>query len=107
LINEIAAASIEQSAGIEQVNVAVNQMDNVTQQNAALVEQASAAATSMAEQAHALRDGVSVFQVDDDPLDRSDGPDGSDRFAQGRAHREEDEMDFGAGSLAGVSPLAA
>jgi methyl-accepting chemotaxis protein len=64
LINEIAAASAEQSTGIEQVNVAVNQMDSVTQQNAALVEQASAAAVSMADQARTLREGVAVFRVD-------------------------------------------
>jgi len=63
IMEEIAAASIEQSAGIEQVNIAVTQMDAVTQQNAALVEEASAAATSMAEQAQLLRDGVAVFRI--------------------------------------------
>jgi methyl-accepting chemotaxis protein len=50
IIAEIAAASAEQSAGIEQVNQAVSQMDEITQQNAALAEQASAASVSMAEQ---------------------------------------------------------
>jgi methyl-accepting chemotaxis protein len=54
IIAEIAAASREQSAGIEQVNQAVMQMDEMTQQNAALVEQATAASQSMAEQARAL-----------------------------------------------------
>jgi X-X-X-Leu-X-X-Gly heptad repeat protein len=63
LMGEIAAASNEQHKGIEQVNSAVVQMDQVTQQNAALVEQASAAAQSMAEQARSLRDAVSVFKV--------------------------------------------
>jgi X-X-X-Leu-X-X-Gly heptad repeat protein len=63
LMGEIAAASSEQQKGIEQVNSAVIQMDQVTQQNAALVEQASAAAQSMAEQARGLRDAVSVFKV--------------------------------------------
>jgi methyl-accepting chemotaxis protein len=63
LMGEIAAASNEQHKGIEQVNSAVVQMDQVTQQNAALVEQASAAAQSMAEQARGLRDAVSVFKV--------------------------------------------
>jgi len=63
IMEEIAAASVEQSAGIEQVNIAVTQMDAVTQQNAALVEEASAAATSMAEQAQLLRDGVAVFRI--------------------------------------------
>ena len=65
IVNEISAASLEQSTGIEQVNQAVGQMDQVTQQNAALVEEASAAAHSMAEQAHALREAVSVFKVDE------------------------------------------
>ena len=63
IMNEIAAASAEQTAGIEQVNVAVTRMDDVTQQNAALVEQASAATTSMADQARQLREGVAVFRV--------------------------------------------
>ncbi|HTJ95187.1 MAG TPA: methyl-accepting chemotaxis protein [Pararobbsia sp.] len=66
IMNEIAAASAEQTTGIEQVNVAVTRMDDVTQQNAALVEQASAATTSMADQARRLREGVSVFRVDSD-----------------------------------------
>jgi methyl-accepting chemotaxis protein I, serine sensor receptor len=63
IMNEIAAASAEQSVGIDQVNVAVAQMDEVTQQNAALVEEASAAAQSMAGQAQTLRDAVAVFKV--------------------------------------------
>jgi methyl-accepting chemotaxis protein len=68
-MSEISAASQEQSTGIEQVNQAVSQMDQVTQQNAALVEEASAAAHSMAEQAQALRDAVAVFRVgDSDPV---------------------------------------
>jgi methyl-accepting chemotaxis protein-1 (serine sensor receptor) len=63
ILQEIASASEEQSTGIGQVNTAVNQMDQVTQQNAALVEEASAAAHSMATQAQGLRDAVSVFKV--------------------------------------------
>jgi methyl-accepting chemotaxis protein len=63
LMEEIAAASAEQSDGIEQVNRAVVQMDQVTQQNAGLVEQAAAAAGSMLEQTHALCAGVSAFKV--------------------------------------------
>jgi methyl-accepting chemotaxis protein len=63
IMNEIASASDEQGTGIEQVNVAVGQMDSVTQQNAALVEQASAAAQAMAQQATALRKVVGVFRV--------------------------------------------
>ncbi|EUC19352.1 methyl-accepting chemotaxis protein [Paraburkholderia hospita] len=65
IIAEISAASNEQSTGIEQVNLAVTQMDEVTQQNAALVEQASAAAQSMAEQARSLREAVAVFTTTD------------------------------------------
>ena len=63
LMGEIASASNEQHKGIEQVNSAVIQMDQVTQQNAALVEEASAAAQSMAEQARGLRNTVSEFKV--------------------------------------------
>ncbi len=65
IMSEIAAASHEQSAGIEQVNQAVTQMDQVTQQNAALVEEASAAAESMKEQAGSLSESVSVFKLAD------------------------------------------
>ncbi len=63
IMGEIAAASVEQSSGIDQVNSAVTQMDEVTQQNAALVEQAAAAAESLVEQANSLMDAVSVFKV--------------------------------------------
>ena len=63
IMKEIAAASEEQSSGIEQVNTAVSQMDQVTQQNAALVEQAAAAADSLQEQARRLSDAVRVFKV--------------------------------------------
>jgi methyl-accepting chemotaxis protein len=65
IMNEISAASSEQAIGIEQVNKAVSQMDQVTQQNAALVEEASAAAQSLAQQAVGLRDAVGVFKLDD------------------------------------------
>ncbi|ODP31655.1 methyl-accepting chemotaxis protein [Pandoraea sp. ISTKB] len=64
LMAEIAAASTEQRTGIEQVNQAVMQMDTVTQQNAALVEEASAAAQSMAAQSSGLRELVSIFRID-------------------------------------------
>ena len=64
IIGEIAAASIEQSAGIDQVNNAITQMDEVTQQNAALVEQAAAAAESLREQSDGLMDAVSVFKIE-------------------------------------------
>ena len=63
IMSEITAASQEQSSGIEQVNLAITQMDEMTQQNAALVEQAAAAAESMEEQAVELARAVSVFQL--------------------------------------------
>ncbi|KQQ47090.1 chemotaxis protein [Duganella sp. Leaf126] len=63
IMSEIASASAEQTMGIEQVNSAIAQMDEVTQQNAALVEEAAAAANSMQEQAAILSDVVSVFKV--------------------------------------------
>lgn len=63
IVNEIAAASEEQSRGIEQVNQAVSQMDEVTQQNAALVEEAAAAAQSLEEQAANLKQATSVFRL--------------------------------------------
>ncbi|KUY93234.1 hypothetical protein WS50_21070 [Burkholderia territorii] len=66
IMGEIAAASEEQSGGIDQVARAVAQMDEVTQQNAALVEEAAAAAQSLDEQAARLRETASVFRIDDD-----------------------------------------
>jgi len=65
LMGGITVASQEQTRGIEQVNVALIEMDGVTQQNAALVEEAAAAAQAMQHQAAALAQLVSVFQVDD------------------------------------------
>ncbi|WP_312238727.1 methyl-accepting chemotaxis protein [Stenotrophomonas sp.] len=64
IMAEISAASQEQSAGIEQVNQTITQMDETTQQNAALVEEATAAARSMEEQAGHLTDAVSLFKLD-------------------------------------------
>ncbi len=63
IMGEITTASAEQSSGIEQVNQAIGQMDEMTQHNAALVEQAAAAAKSMQEQAQALSQAVSVFTI--------------------------------------------
>ncbi|MCC4633952.1 methyl-accepting chemotaxis protein [Xanthomonas dyei] len=63
IMHEISEASLQQSQGIEQVGQTVTQMDQATQQNAALVEEATAAARAMEEQAQQLRDAVSVFQV--------------------------------------------
>ncbi len=63
MMNEISDASAEQTAGIQQVNQAIGQMDDVTQQNAALVEQAAAAAESLEEQAQKLSGTMSQFKV--------------------------------------------
>ncbi|PPU29861.1 MULTISPECIES: methyl-accepting chemotaxis protein [unclassified Xanthomonas] len=63
IMQEISEASQQQSQGIEQVGQTIAQMDQATQQNAALVEEATAAARSMEEQAQQLRDAVSVFQL--------------------------------------------
>jgi len=63
IMAEISAASDEQSTGIEEVNQAIIQMDEVTQQNAALVEEASAAAESMQQQADSLMEAVSIFKL--------------------------------------------
>ncbi|MCL1533306.1 methyl-accepting chemotaxis protein [Xanthomonas nasturtii] len=64
IMGEISAASQEQSAGIEQVNLTVTQMDEATQQNAALVQEATAAARSMEEQAGELTQAVSIFKIE-------------------------------------------
>ncbi|MBB2802900.1 methyl-accepting chemotaxis protein [Xanthomonas arboricola] len=63
IMGEISAASQEQSAGIEQVNLTVTQMDEATQQNAALVEEATAAARTMEAQAGQLSDAVAIFKI--------------------------------------------
>src|SRR5471032_1304281 len=63
IMGEISTAGREQSIGIEQVNQAIAQMDTVTQQNAALVEEAAAAAHAMQDQVNSLNEVVSVFQI--------------------------------------------
>lgn len=63
IIKEITTASMQQSAGLGQINIAVNEMDSVTQQNAALVEEAAAASASLQDQAQQLAKAVSVFKT--------------------------------------------
>jgi methyl-accepting chemotaxis protein len=63
IVTEISASSREQSAGIEQVNAAVVQMDDSTQKNASMVEQSTAAARALQEQAHQLNDAVRAFAL--------------------------------------------
>ena len=66
IMGEITAASQEQSIGIDQINQAVSQMDQVTQQNAALVQEASAASDSMQDQARHMAELVATFRISDD-----------------------------------------
>ena len=63
IMQEIGVASLEQETGIEQVNKAIGEIDGITQQNAALVEEAAAAAGSMQDQASSLKEIVNVFQL--------------------------------------------
>ncbi len=65
IIGEISAAATEQSQGIGQINAAVNQLDQMTQQNAALVEESTAAAESLNDQARLLAEAVSAFKLND------------------------------------------
>lgn len=83
IIAEIASASQEQSDGIEQVNKAISQMDEMTQQNAALVEQAAAASEAMGEQAENLNRLVGFFRS------------GNDVKAAGRAERRTADRPWG------------
>jgi methyl-accepting chemotaxis protein len=64
IINQIAASTLEQGNGIEQVNLAITNMDETTQRNAALVEEAAAASESLQEQANALSQAIHVFKLD-------------------------------------------
>ena len=68
IVAEISMANREQTSGIEQINVAITQMDHTTQQNAALVEQAAAAAAAMQDQAEELDKVVCRFRLKDAPL---------------------------------------
>ena len=63
IVGDIADASVQQSDGIEQVNIAIAQMDDVTQRNAALVEQSAAASASLREQAERMEHMVARFQL--------------------------------------------
>ncbi len=81
IIGEISAASQEQATGLDQVNNAVMQMDQVTQQNAAMSEESASVAATMSAQAKALTDLIAVFRINDDeriqsmsPARRDDAP---------------------------------
>ena len=66
IVSQIAAASAEQASGIDQINRALAQLDEVTQQNSALVEENAATAKTLEQQSAAMSDQVSVFRVDQD-----------------------------------------
>jgi len=72
IVSEIASASQEQATGIDEINTAITQMDEVTQQNAALVEENTAAATSMVEQARDLEKLMSFFTLSDEEKEDSE-----------------------------------
>ncbi|MCI1013796.1 MCP four helix bundle domain-containing protein [Herbaspirillum sp. C7C2] len=74
IIGEISAASVEQTAGIEQINQAIMQMDDVTQQNASLVEEAAAASRALQDQADALAQIVSIFNLGQNAIGYQDAP---------------------------------
>ncbi|MFZ6820188.1 methyl-accepting chemotaxis protein [Undibacterium sp. Ji22W] len=75
IMAEITAASVEQSDGIGQVNIAISKMDEAVQQNAALVEEAAAAAGSMQEQANNLNRAVSIFKLNANDVSHLDAMD--------------------------------
>lgn len=79
IISDIASASLEQSSGIDQVNVAITSMDETTQQNAALVEEAAAAAESLKDQANNLLESVNFFKLEDVSRGRKTPPARSSR----------------------------
>lgn len=83
MMSEIQAASAEQKDGIEQVNEAVHQMDEMTQQNAALVEEAMAIASSVHEQTRKLTEAVEKFKIPGDETSHWENRPGSLSFKPG------------------------
>src|SRR5690606_18684698 len=108
IIGEITAASGEQSDGIGQVNVAVTQLDQMTQQNAALVEESAAAAESLKDQAQRLAQVIQVFRTDDTGLAQSTPsvPSGSVRKASASNHRGANKAGEQTPSKAAAKPSA-
>ncbi|WP_084453134.1 methyl-accepting chemotaxis protein [Roseateles chitosanitabidus] len=105
IIGEITAASTEQSGGIAQVNDAVTQLDRMTQQNAALVEESAAAAESLKDQAHRLTEIVSVFRLGNDSASASAAS--TVRHAAAKTSAAAKSASTTAGSGAGASASAA
>ena len=88
IMTEIASASHEQSSGIDQINKAITQMDTVVQMNASLVEEATAAATSMASQATGLAQSVAQFRVDASEADAALAPAQAQSRSQSRSQSQ-------------------
>jgi methyl-accepting chemotaxis protein len=84
IVAEIAAASAEQNSGIQQVNVAITKMDEVTQQNAGLVEESAAAAEILRDQAAELQSLLANYRVDDGASERRSDPRRSNAAPAGR-----------------------
>jgi methyl-accepting chemotaxis protein len=103
IVGDISSASREQSDGIEQVNQAVMQMDQVTQQNAALVEEAAAAAQSLQDQATRLTHIVGVFKMDSHQLEHTVAQPARDVTPQprlaGQAQMAEASLALGTGAM--------
>jgi methyl-accepting chemotaxis protein len=94
IIAEIAAASQEQATGIMQVNKAITQMDEMTQQNAALVEEAAASSESLDDQARGLRDMMSFFNSGGDARQKSDDRDVQHRARSVQPNRERPQKEI-------------
>ncbi len=84
MVSDIAGASIEQSTGLEEVNKALNQMDEVTQQNSALVEENAATAKTLEHQAKNMDERVAFFQLDAAAGDAASAEDGKTKLAAKR-----------------------
>ena len=97
LVGEIAIASREQSSEIDAVNQAVSQMDKATRQNSALVEEAAAAAQTMAGEAQTLREGVSLFKVNRSVEPRR-STDPVERFSSRNEHVRQAELKIRSGT---------
>lgn len=94
-VEEITAASAEQARGIEQVGIAVSEMDGVTQQNASLVEESASASQSLREQAALLLQSVSVFRLTDSETERGIFPSAARPVVQEKKGPEPDTTDAG------------
>ncbi|NML61606.1 HAMP domain-containing protein [Massilia sp. RP-1-19] len=105
IIERISVASSQQAEGIAEVNNAVGQMDDMTQQNAALVEQAAAAAASLHEQTVTLAEAVAVFKIDDGGA--GENADGNEFHHPGERRASSSPMRGGPPPSLGASPSVA